>query len=303
MKEKNIFSKKVAVLLFTACIILFNACTSKNTHGAQNPPPFIIDAHVHYQATDTWEKSFLDVYSRFNAMACLLVSEEDVERGIHFAKAHSDRIIPYVRIHLDNPQVLQYIKKVHSMGYKGLGEVAPGNKYNYDDERYDSIWSLAEELNLPLLLHTGVRQTGSFALLRPVYLATIAAKHPKLYIVGAHFGNPWYDEAGESTRRNSNLYFDLSGSSLIKKENDPGIWKTFLWWTPYLGKAHMPKDAVPAFEKIVFSSDQNPEDLEENFRRFNKMLDANDVPDDIRAKMYGLTMAKILGINVPTRNK
>ena len=58
----------------------------------------------------------------------------------------------------------------------------------------------------------------------------------------------------------------------------------------------MPDDLVPAFEKIVFASDQDPDALEENFRRFNKMLDANNVSEETRAKCYGLTMARILGI-------
>src|SRR3546814_13127340 len=127
--------------------------------------------------------------------------------------------------------------------------------------------------------HTGNLGSCEMARLRTSYLATIAVKVPELYIVGGHFGNPWYAEAGEATRRNKNLYFDISGSSLIKKENDPGIWKEFLWWTPYVGKttAHMPKDLSPAFEKIVFATDEAPDAFKENIRRFNKMLDDNYV--------------------------
>ncbi|MHB9029332.1 MAG: hypothetical protein ACYC9O_11240, partial [Candidatus Latescibacterota bacterium] len=48
------------------------------TAGAQtkpnmSTPKFIIDSHIHYRAADDWEKSFLDIYSKHNAMACLLV--------------------------------------------------------------------------------------------------------------------------------------------------------------------------------------------------------------------------------------
>jgi hypothetical protein len=60
----------------------------------------------------------------------------------------------------------------------------------------------------------------------------------------------------------------------------------------------MPKDLVPAFEKIVFASDEDPDALEENFRRFNKVMDANDVSPETRARCYGLTMARIHGIDV-----
>lgn len=263
-------------------------------------PPFIIDAHVHYRPDDEWEKLFLEVYAEHHAMACLMIRMDDLERGINFAKANPDRIIPYAMIDIDSPTILDDVKKVHAMGFKGLGEFFARNEWNYDDPKYDPLWALAEELNMPLAPHTGNLSNGMMARLRPGYLATIAANYPDLIIVGAHFGNPWYAEAGEAARRNKNLYFDLSGSSLIKKENDPGIWKEYLWWTDYVGKKtpHMPDDLVPAFEKIVFASDESPDALVENFRRFNKVLDANNVSEETRAKCYGLTLARIHGIDV-----
>ncbi len=256
-------------------------------------PSFIIDSHTHYQATEAWEKSFISVYTRHNAMGCVLVDMKQLDRGIAFARAHPDRVIPYAAVEIDSPTVLDDIRKARAMGYKGLGELFAVNQWNYDDPKYDKMWALAEELGMPLAPHTGILANGLMARMRPSFLATIASRHPKLIIHAAHFGNPWYDEAGEATRRNNNLFFDLSGSSLIKKEEDPAYWKQFLWWTPYLGKAHMPADAVPAFEKLLFATDEPPEAFEENLRRFNKMLDACGVPDETRAKSYGLTMARI----------
>lgn len=301
----------LAVLIVSGCkqnekslegtiAVIEDTSSKKSLKDNYSTPPFIIDAHVHYKANDDWEKSFLEIYARHNAMACLMVRMEDIKRGIEFAKVNPDRVIPYAMIDIDGPTVLEDIKNVHSMGFKGLGEFFAKNEWNYDDLKYEPLWTLAEELGMPLAPHTGNLSNGMMARLRPGYLATIAVKHPKLIIVGAHFGNPWYAEAGEAARRNPNLYFDLSGSSLIKKENDPGIWKEFLWWTPYVGVVtpHMPLDLVPAFEKIVFASDETPDALVENFRRFNKVLDANDVSEETRAKCYGLTMARIHGIQV-----
>ncbi len=268
---------------------------------AQAPAPtpeFIIDTHTHYSATAKWEESFLSVYARHNAMACVLIGMKDLERGIAFARAHPDRVIPYAAIDIDCPTVTEDIRKVHGMGFKGLGELFATKQWNYDDPKYDPIWTLAVDLGMPVAPHSGILANGMMARMRPSFLATIASRFPKLVIHSAHFGNPWYDEAGEATRRNNNLFFDLSGSSLIKKEDDPAFWKQFLWWTPYLGKAHMPPDAVPAFEKILFATDEPPEAFEENIRRFNKMLDACGVPAETRAKSYGLTMASIHGIKV-----
>ena len=308
MKNKLLFLFVISLGIVSGCSkdgSETERTTSEREERETATPSFVIDAHVHYKPNDAWEKSFLEVYTRHNAMACLMVRMEDLERGIKFAKAHPDRIIPYAMIDIDSHTVLQDVRRVHSMGYRGLGEFFAKNEWNYDDLKYEPLWTLAEELGMPLAPHTGNLSNGMMARLRPAYLATIASKHPKLVIVGAHFGNPWYDEAGEAARRNANLYFDLSGSSLIKKENNPGIWKEFLWWTPYVGKdtPHMPKDLVPAFEKIVFASDEDPAALEENFRRFNKVMDANDVSEETRAKCYGLTMARIHGIQVDKKDR
>jgi predicted TIM-barrel fold metal-dependent hydrolase len=288
------------------CILSVIVLTAVLSGGIAQPqsttPEFIIDSHMHYVATDAWEKSFLEVIGKHDAMACLLVRMNNLERGIAFAKAHPDRVIPYAAINIDSPTVLEDVKKVQGMGFKGLGELFATNQWNYDDPKYDPLWELAQELGLPIAPHTGILANGMMARMRPSFLATVASRFPKLKIHAAHFGNPWYDEAGEATRRNNNLYFDISGSSLIKKEDDPRYWLQFLWWTPYLGKAHMPRDAVPAFEKLLFATDETPDQFDENIRRFDKMLDACGVPAATRAKCYGLTIARIHGIAPKVRH-
>ncbi len=261
-----------------------------------NMPGFIIDSHTHYSSESGYEKSFLAVYGKHNAMACLLIDMNDLDRGIAFAKAHRDLVIPYAAIDIDSRTVLEDIRKARTMGFKGLGELFAVHQWNYDDPKYDPIWTLAQDLGMPVAPHTGILANGMMARMRPSFLATIASRFPKLKIHAAHFGNPWYEEAGEATRRNNNLFFDISGSSLIKKEEDPAYWKQFLWWTPYLGKAHMPSDAVPAFEKLLFATDERPEAFEENIRRFNKMLDACGVAPQTRARCYGVTVARMHGI-------
>jgi predicted TIM-barrel fold metal-dependent hydrolase len=289
---------KFALAAILAACILYG-CKPKAPVPNTSTPPFIIDTHTHYMASDAWEKEFIDTYTKHNAMACLMVEMKDLEKGILFAKAHPDRIIPYAAIDIDSPTVLEDIRKVNEMGYRGLGELFAVNQWNYDDPRYEPMWSLAEELGMPVAPHTGILAWGQMARMQPEFLAEVAYRHRKLIIHAAHFGNPSYAEAAEATRRNPNLYFDMSGSSLIKKDHDPGHWEEWLWWTPHIGKSHMPADAVPAFEKILFASDEDPDQLEANIIRFNKMLDACNVADSSRAKSYGLTMAKIHGIKVP----
>jgi uncharacterized protein len=291
---------KIRFYLLSAALILFlTGCSQGESEPNYSVPPFIIDSHMHYSPKDEWEKSFIEVYTEYNAMACLMVSMKDLERGISFARANPDRVIPYAAVDIESPTILDDIQKVYDMGFKGLGELFATGDYDYNDKKYEPMWALAEQLGLPVAPHTGNLATGVMDHLRPGPLADVAARHPNLFIHAAHFGNPWYNEAAEAARRNQNLYFDLSGSSLIKKENDPGYWAQWLWWTDAIGKPHMPKDAQPAWEKILFATDEGPDALKENIRRFNKVLDACNVPQETRAKCYGLTMAKVHGIRAP----
>ena len=288
---------KIKNLLFAVIIALFfTGCNQESYEPDYTVPPFIIDSHMHYSATDEWEKSFIEIYTDYNAMACLMIDIQDIDRGIAFAKANPERVIPYAAVDIESPTLLQDVQMVYDRGFKGLGELFATGDYDYNDPKYEPFWALAERLRLAVAPHTGNLSTGIMDHLRPGSLADVAARHPGLFMHAAHFGNPWYNEAGEATRRNKNLYFDLSGSSLIKKENDPGFWAQWLWWTDAIGKPHMPEDALPAWEKILFATDEGPDALKENIRRFNKVLNACNVSDETRAKCYGLTVAEFHGI-------
>ena len=312
--------KKVSLFLLILFSIVFIVnCNLKAEKPVLEMPEFVIDSHMHYGPLGVayddpnyetelvkWENEFLAFVEKYNVVVCLLIGRnwesnnywQEIERGIKFAKEHPDRVIPYSGLDIDNPNIILEVQKAYDMGYKGLGELFAVNQWNYDDPKYDPIWALAEKLGMPIAPHTGILTYGILSRMRPGYLGTIAYKFPKLYIHAAHFGNPWYNEAGEVTRRNKNLYFDITGSSLIKMDNNPAYWNEFLWWTPYLGKAHMPKDAVPAFEKLVFGTDEDPIGFEENIMRFNKMLNACGVSKETRDKCYYETMARIHNIDV-----
>ncbi|HEV3485515.1 MAG TPA: amidohydrolase family protein, partial [Vicinamibacterales bacterium] len=121
---------------------------------------------------------------------------------------------------------------------------------------------------------------------------------PKLRIQGAHLGNPWYDEAAEVARWEKNLHFDITGSSLLKKANNLAFFKEVLWWEG--PTAHSSPDAVYAFEKLVFGTDEPPDALDNMLTRYEALLNACNVPEPSRRKIYGETMARILGIKPRT---
>jgi len=180
---------------------------------------------------------------------------------------------------------------------------------DYDDPSYFQVYRLCEEYRMHMLFHTGISshrvsdepQWGSSSRMRPMFLDTICRQFPRVTVQGAHLGNPWYEEAAEAARWNPTLFFDVTGSTLIKfiKTGRLERMKDVLWWASdeAQNNPHTLKGGPGAGEHIVFGTDEEPAGLASNIERFQRMLGANQVPDEVRAKMWGLTMAKILGID------
>ncbi len=267
------------------------------------PPPrrFIIDSHQHYQDTPDYMERLVKLYRPRNAMACVLTPMAGFEVVKKAAADHPDVVIPYGFISVDDPKALSEIQKFADAGFKGIKMHRPRN--NWDDFAYFQIYAKIQQLKLVALFHTGIvagtsdePEPSSMARMRPSFLHTIARSFPNLVIQGAHLGNPWYDEAAEVARWEKNLYFDITGSTLIKKEKNPAVFKEYLWWEG--PTAHSAKDAVYAFEKLVFGTDEAPENIDTVLGRHEAMIDACGVPEASRKKIYGETMARILGIKV-----
>ncbi len=285
------------VLLMVAAVYL-----TWPSHAQLAPPPrFIIDSHQHWRNDPAYVGTLVRTYRPRSAMACVLTPLAGLETIRKAAAEHPDVIIPYGHINVDDPAALAEIKTFAAAGFKGIKMHRP--KHNWDDFGYFPIYQRLQDLGLVALFHTGIvagssdePEPSSMARMRPAFLHTIARSFPQLRIQGAHLGNPWYDEAGEVARWEKHLYFDLTGSSLIKKARNLAIFKEYLWWEG--PTAHSSPDAVYGFEKLVFGTDEAPDALENMLTRYEAMLDACNVPEASRRKIYGETMARILGIEV-----
>lgn len=269
---------------------------------AQAPPRrFIVDSHLHYRDQPDFFDTVARTYRPRNAMACVLTPFRHFDAVKKAAAAYPDVVIPYGDVSVDDPDVLAQLDALAAGGAKGVKMHRP--RRDWDDFGYFPIYQRLQDRNLVALFHTGIvagtsdePEPSSMARMRPSFLHTIARSFPRLRIQGSHLGNPWYDEAAEAARWEKNLLFDLTGSSLIKKEKSLAVFKEYLWWEG--PTAHSPPDAVYAFEKLVFGTDEPPAELDNMLRRYEAMLDACGVPEASRRKIYGETMARILGISV-----
>ena len=222
----------------------------------------------------------------------------DNDAVLRAAESRPELILPFAVVALgtDPPERVDDLAR---RGFRGVKLINP--PANYDDETFFPVYARIAELGIPVLFHLGiVARTPSDKEWginnnrhRPIYLDTIARAFPDLTLIGAHFGNPWYDEAAMSCRWNPNLYFDLSGSTLKKKS--PQALGELLWWTP-TSRYRDPRGRH-AWEKIVFGSDVGAEEIHDVLSDYRRVMTALDVPPEVQGKVLGGTMAEILGLS------
>ncbi len=136
------------------------------------------------------------------------------------AKAHPGVVFAFG--HLDLGAGPDEIDRLRDRGFIGLKPYKPAT--NWNDERYYPLYARAEELDMPILFHTGMavrvgnyaeRKNGSCGYgpsgMRPSYLAGIGEAFPKLRIIGGHLGYPWFEETVHNLYYCRNIVHDVSG--------------------------------------------------------------------------------------------
>jgi predicted TIM-barrel fold metal-dependent hydrolase len=265
--------------------------------------PKLVDAHVHHNGKVEFLTAMAARLDQHQGVGFLLVKSEHLKQVTDFMASHPGKFIGFGDVSPDDPKALDKIDEFNKAGFRGLGEISRTRK-NYDDPAYNPFYDRAAKYGMMLLFHTGIVNRGrpeiaedvSADRLRVSLLDGIARRYPKTTIIGAHLGNPDYAWAGEIARWNPNLYFDLSGSTLIKKQEDPTFFKSIFWWSS-VASPHTPKAQASAFEKVIFGSDVFGGELTEfdqSIERYKRMLTACGVSAEAQANIFGGTLWRIL---------
>ena len=234
----------------------------------------IIDAHVHLFDISGYLEKLIGPMNDIGIEKCCLSGLGDLfncvdNTGIKTAiEKYPDRLIgayyirPGINTELD-------IVKAYDQGFKMIKVTLPKKPYDHSD--YSPLWQKAQELELPILFHTGVvtlmkkapNERISSWFMHPMRIEPIANAFPDLKMIVAHLGVHWNDDAAELIRMKKNVYADLSGS--------PTGWRVradrigldhWLWWPG-------------AFKKVIFGSDAIATDirkiLEDDKKRLNSL--------------------------------
>ena len=96
---------------------------------------------------------------------------------------------------------------------KGL-KLYPGYEPFYPhDKRLQVVYDLAEEFDVPVMIHSGDTYSakGKLKYSHPLEIDEVAVDHPNVKFVICHLGNPWLTDCMEVVYKNQNVYADISG--------------------------------------------------------------------------------------------
>lgn len=99
---------------------------------------------------------------------------------------------------------------------KGL-KIYPGYEPFYPaDEKLAPAYRLAEEFDVPVMIHTGdtYDPRGKVKYAHPLEVDEVAVDFPEVTFVICHLGNPWVTDAMEVIYKNENVVADISGFTL-----------------------------------------------------------------------------------------
>ena len=101
---------------------------------------------------------------------------------------------------------------VKDLGLKGLKLAPELQDFRPNDEEVFPLYSAAEEMGIPVMMHTGLSWETNTPLKnsQPMLLEDVARKFPKLRICIAHFGWPWVMDTVALLLKYPNLFADTS---------------------------------------------------------------------------------------------
>ena len=104
------------------------------------------------------------------------------DRTLAYAAEHPDRIIPFVRLDLDESPI-EEANRCLDLGARGIKLHPRAQKFSVGDERLDPIFALAVERDVPILIHGG---RG----LPPIgdHLASLVDRYVDVRLIIAHAG-------------------------------------------------------------------------------------------------------------------
>lgn len=129
-----------------------------------------------------------------------------------------DKLIGLGTIHPAAEDIAADVRDLKALGLHGIKIHPDIQKYRIDDPLFFPAYALCQELDLPILMHTGDYR---YDYSNPNRLLPVLRQFPRLRVIGAHFGG-WsiWEEAAELLAGTPNLWVDCSSTMPFMKSGD-----------------------------------------------------------------------------------
>lgn len=135
---------------------------------------------------------------------------------VDLVKHNGKRFVGFASVDPNTDQeAVSELRRAHDqLGLKGLKLNPAMQEFDPSGTAALKIYEEAEQLDMPILIHTGLTFSNRFSIKhnQPLQYDDIARKHPKLRICLAHMGWPWVWDAVTVAIRNPNVYLDTAGT-------------------------------------------------------------------------------------------
>ena len=166
---------------------------------------------------------------------------------------------------------------IKELGFKGLKTVSSMLELNINDKAFYPCYAKAQELGVPILIHTGpsaLLMGYRIKHVQPSMVDDVAFDFPSLKIICAHMGGHYYMDVHNMLVRHPNVYADLCFWPLNPHYKNLIPWRLLEETVPdkiLLGSDYpcgqTPKEAVEAVQSLPISEDFKRKILGENATR------------------------------------
>lgn len=263
----------------------------------------IIDSHVHISLYNDNAKSLQDAFNLFleemqkNGISSAIIVPDNIKGSESIADL--DKAIELIGERknlflLGSPQIIQresselekYKKLLREGKIKGLKFFPGHDPYHPTDERCLPYYELCQNLDVPVLFHTG-ENSGDSECAKwndPKYIVEVAKKYPKLKVIITHYYWPKLDYCYEITKDIPNIYFEtaaMADAEVIEKSG--GIEKI---------REILLKTISDRPDNVIFGTDWPMCKIEEHIELVKSLGLSNELKDKIfyknAAKAYKL---------------
>ena len=201
----------------------------------------------------------VETYRAIDTMAVIFSVDAETETGdlpdpndyvAETVAAYPDVLLGFASVdpRKGDAAVVELERAVTEMGLRGLKLHPIHQAFFPDDPKFTPLFAKAEELGIPVLMHSGYAAAGAntpggggfeLAYSRPIpHVDSLAARHPRLTIIMAHPAWPWIQEQIAVAMHKPNVFIDLSG------------------WAPrYIPKELIAEAGGRLRNKVLFGSD------------------------------------------------